>query len=681
LLQFEHTYNHKRYEHMYPKLPVNMLNANLKSLLHKPVTRKEFLRIGALGTLSLFGITGVVTELLSHAQSPYVDAEAESGTLGGTTATISDGSASGSSAVRFGTSAVITPPPTGTFPTVILPSDAGHYDVTAHGADKTGLKDSTAAINAIMSAHIWGGGGAVCLLYFPAGTYIISGTLAPYYNSQFYCSVIFQGENMSTTTIKMQDGVWTSSSNYMPTAKGPYHAMIHLSSQNYGQPYVGGGGNQAFNNYVFDLTLDLGNNPGGGGLAYCGSNTGAVRRVTINCTAGYTGLDLSPGDNGPCMMQDITVNGPFQMPCNGGSEYQEYSIIMERITLNEGASGASSFTDWGMTYGIKDSTFAQGAKITYGMADVGFFNCKNTITTSNPGGGQVQYYGDGNGNGGFVLSPVDTPQVSWDPLSEWANAAVMGWQAALNSGKSTVYWPLGNFPNPQTTGNLSVPPTVKRITWLNGGANLMNSDNSPSFSGPFFTTTGSSATPLVIERAWGGANANMVFVQHNASRPLIMQDVSWSGIVQGNGGPIFFDDTASISVVVASGQKFYARQFNYENPSQAAITNNGGQVWCLGLKTERSASTPWINANGGRTEVIAGFNYPGTTPPVSSSLVPYQFANASFALQVTNNAYNGASYNYSQDVTLNGKTTGFTYSSSSRGIGNYFTASYSYNGG
>jgi hypothetical protein len=663
-----------------------MNKTSLENFLHKEMTRKDFLGLGALTIASLFGIVGVISELLSHAATPYASGEAETGTLAGSTKVVAGTTASGGNAVAF--EAVTTG--SGTLPTISLPSDAGHYDVTAHGADNTGAKDCTSIVNGILTSHIWGGGGAVCMLYFPAGTYLISGTLAPYFNSQFYCSVIFQGENMNSTHIKMKDGVWTSSSNYL-NGKAPYHAMIHLASQSYGQPYQGGGGNEAFNNYVFDLTLDLGNNPGGGGLAYDGSNTGAVRRVTINCTAGYTGLDLSPGDNGPIMIQDVTVNGPFQIPCNGGSGIQEFSIIMERITLNEGASGASSFTCGGIVYGIKDSTFAQGAMITGSVgskSDIGYFNCKNTITTTNSAGGQVAYYGDGDGNGGFKIAPLDTPAVPWDPPANWANAATMGWQAALNSGKSTVYWPLGNFANPLTTGNLTVPPTVNRITWLGGGANLMyTSNNAPAFSGPFFTTEGASSTPLVIERAWGGANANLVFVQHNASRPLVMQDLSWSGIVQGAGGPIFFDDTASISVVIASGQQFYARQFNYENPGQPAITNNGGQVWCLGLKTERWASpgTPWITAQGGRTELIAGFNYPylASNPSggqIPSSLVPYVFTNASFALQVANNVYE-SNNEYAHDVTLNGSTSGFTFNSVARGNGNYFTASNSYQGG
>jgi hypothetical protein len=79
-----------------------MPNSNLKSLLHKEMTRKEFLAFGALATISIFGFVGVLEELLSHAATPYVNKEAEQGTRSGTTSIISDANASGGEAVGFG---------------------------------------------------------------------------------------------------------------------------------------------------------------------------------------------------------------------------------------------------------------------------------------------------------------------------------------------------------------------------------------------------------------------------------------------------------------------------------------------------------------------------------------------------------------------------------------------------
>jgi hypothetical protein len=78
------------------------------SLLHKPMTRKDFLRTGAIGIISIFGATGVITELLSHAASPYESREAEAGTASGNTTLLTDSTASGSKALQFGTTTVKT---------------------------------------------------------------------------------------------------------------------------------------------------------------------------------------------------------------------------------------------------------------------------------------------------------------------------------------------------------------------------------------------------------------------------------------------------------------------------------------------------------------------------------------------------------------------------------------------
>ncbi len=74
----------------------------LKHLLQKEMSRKDFLRISALATISLIGIGGLLTELLSHAASPYAAGEAENGKLTGPASVTNDTTASGGKAVEFG---------------------------------------------------------------------------------------------------------------------------------------------------------------------------------------------------------------------------------------------------------------------------------------------------------------------------------------------------------------------------------------------------------------------------------------------------------------------------------------------------------------------------------------------------------------------------------------------------
>jgi hypothetical protein len=83
-----------------------MLNTRLTSLLKKKMTRKEFIRYSALAFVSLFGAVGVITELLSHAATPYTSEEVERGTLTGDALVVSSTTTSDGKAVQFGTSSI-----------------------------------------------------------------------------------------------------------------------------------------------------------------------------------------------------------------------------------------------------------------------------------------------------------------------------------------------------------------------------------------------------------------------------------------------------------------------------------------------------------------------------------------------------------------------------------------------
>jgi hypothetical protein len=84
-----------------------MPNPHIKQLLSKEMTRKDFLGFTALTVASLFGVFGVITELLSHAATPYVSGETETGSKTGAATTSSSSNDSQGEAVQFGS--VITP--------------------------------------------------------------------------------------------------------------------------------------------------------------------------------------------------------------------------------------------------------------------------------------------------------------------------------------------------------------------------------------------------------------------------------------------------------------------------------------------------------------------------------------------------------------------------------------------
>jgi hypothetical protein len=108
-----------------------MPNPNLKSLLHKEMTRKEFLAFGALAAISVFGFIGVISELLSHAATPYATEEAQSGTRGGTTALATTTGSASNQVVEFGTGTVTTS--TGLFVGISLGYDPPLFDLSDSG--------------------------------------------------------------------------------------------------------------------------------------------------------------------------------------------------------------------------------------------------------------------------------------------------------------------------------------------------------------------------------------------------------------------------------------------------------------------------------------------------------------------------------------------------------------------
>jgi hypothetical protein len=88
-----------------------MANPHLQKLLKKEMTRKEFLVLGGLLVGSVFGITGIIKELMSHAAGVSASGEPEIGTVTSPASIVTDSTASGGKAVKFGSATTPPPPP------------------------------------------------------------------------------------------------------------------------------------------------------------------------------------------------------------------------------------------------------------------------------------------------------------------------------------------------------------------------------------------------------------------------------------------------------------------------------------------------------------------------------------------------------------------------------------------
>ena len=120
------------------------------------------------------------------------------------------------------------------------------------------------------------------IVFLPTGTYNISAPLvAKDSNGKFRNDFVLIGQNRDTTTIRIAPGAVGFNDPAAPRA-----AIVTASGLFVEQPYGGGKdypglgeGNEAFGNFVENLTVDTGTHRGAVGIDYLGSNNGAVRDV------------------------------------------------------------------------------------------------------------------------------------------------------------------------------------------------------------------------------------------------------------------------------------------------------------------------------------------------------------------------------------------------------------------
>ena len=149
------------------------------------------------------------------------------------------------------------------------------------------------------------------ILYFPAGTYIISDSI-----TWDGCAVTIQGQGTGATIFKLKDGA--AGFNDPTHPKGVF---------------VTPSGNMAFRQNFHDLTINTGtNNSGAMGLDYISSNTGRVRDVEIisGDGAGVAGLSMMRQWPGPLLIKNLKVTG-FNYGMQAGTA--EYGPTFENLDL------------------------------------------------------------------------------------------------------------------------------------------------------------------------------------------------------------------------------------------------------------------------------------------------------------------------------------------------------------
>ncbi len=548
---------------------------------------------------------------------------------------------------------------------IVFPADAGVINLkeAPYGAVGDGTHDDTAAIQAALTANPNGR----AILYLPNGTYLISKTLRFPDGPYVYGLVNLQGQSTTGTVLKLKD-------NTVVDATAP-KAVINCGSH---------GSADYFSNSVRNLTINTGvGNPGAIGLQFFSNNMGSVRNVNIvsGDGQGVTGLDLGYNDqNGPLLVKELKVDG-FQYGVKTGNIVN--SQTFEYLNLSN--QSVTGFYNGGQVVSIRgllsrntvpavfnagvmtliDSVFIGSNKGEAAIKSSAVLFARNLFaigyssaivnTGGEKNGASGPYVGEFVSQAGFSqfasgvrslnLVVKDTPEVVWDPLSEWANVVSFGAdptgnadstaaiQAAIDSGKRTVYLPRGGY---KISSTIFIRNKVRRIIGTQSYVDVPATVN-PGFK----LVDGPLLPPVVVFERIDSGYATTPTLENASKRTLVIKDgTNISGNMTGP-GDVFIENVTSnpFSSWTFGKQRVWARQINPENDG-TKITNNGGSLWILGLKTERGGTL--IDTRlGGETELLGGMSYTTTSPngrpmliinesSVSATLTEVSFAGTPF---------------------------------------------------
>lgn len=402
----------------------------------------------------------------------------------------------------------------------LFPDDAVINVKTAYGAVGDGITDDTAALQAAITANV----GNERTIYFPNGTYLVSNRLEwRRSNGEWAAALTFQGQSRTGVVIKLMDAAPGFTDPAVP------RAVIHTASQP-GGPYnaTNGGGYNAFNNHIADLTVDTGSsNPGAIGIDHVGNNTSSIRDVTIRSADGQGQVGLAMYTRyatGPCLIKNVSVEG-FDFGIRSG--IFEYSQTFEHITLsnqkiagifnennvlsirdlqssntvpairNVGDHGLITIIDSDFTSGSPDFSAIdnqRGRLFARGITTSGYQSAINNRGTTVAGASVTEFTSDAaqslfaSPQQSLNLPIEETPEFHDNDLANWVNVRDYGAtpgdgiddtaaiQAAIDAasaaGKTTIYFPKGSIGRYHISNTIYVRGGVKRI-WGNHNRLIM----------------------------------------------------------------------------------------------------------------------------------------------------------------------------------------------------------------
>ncbi len=585
-------------------------------------------------------------------------------------------------------------------PTIKLPPGTRYVDATQppYGAVGDGQTDCTDALQrALLEARY---------VYLPAGTYLVSDTLWWGEQESEAKRRIIQGEHRDRVTIRLVD----RAAKFQDPGQ-PREVIRMASKQDLAGPA------NAFRNCLFDLTVDVGQgNPGAIAVFFYAHNQGAMERCRLLASpgSGLVGLDLYRGLTGPCLVQDLLVEG-FQYGIRAGGSVRE--IVLDRISLR--GQGVCGIYNDNNILPIADLDSVNSVPAVRTVADWGFVtivgadlrggdptrpaienvnghvlvrHARSTgyrTTLSDRGtdiAGPITWHATG-GSRSLFTPPADipwlpierAPSVPWDPAEAWVVVRAEDGtpttyldgkgkprpivdysdaiQKAIDSGATTVVLPTPINPRTGKPENVWIQKTVvlrgkvRRLTGLEAAVEGRPADPSQ----PMFRIADGDAPAVVFERmAWGYAAQSGLEIA--TSRTVVVRNcIIANGLRMHGGGKVFVEDVCGGPFDIGAGTKVWARQLNPECES-TKVANHGGMLWILGMKTEREHINLLTDA-GGRSELMGGMVYGNSGRKLTPCFV---VTDGQMVASVAANCHNGWPYEIAVEETRTGTTRSFT---------------------
>lgn len=517
-----------------------------------------------------------------------------------------------------------------------IPADAGAINVRDHGAVGDGVHDDTAAILSAIGAagpdtgpNFW----QTRIVYLPKGTYRVSRPLTKRYaNGRFGSGLWLVGESRAGTIIRLADRAPGFQDSGRPRGVIVTNSkLLDGNATSGGKDYEGKGeGNDAYDNFVEHLTVDVGSgNPGAIGIDYLANNVGAIRDVTITASpgSGEAGIAMRRKWPGPVLIQNVEVQG-FRRSVEVANS--EYGVTLDRVRLS-GASEAGLVNDGNA---VSASRLVIG-EITWPVvnrAGGGLITLVQSTTPGDAGGlannDDIAVYGlngslTGVLHGGTFAAKqaagvtlADAPEVPAGPVSAWVNVVrsseagagdvTEALRRAMATGAATVYLPYGRY---TIRDSIAIPATLRRIVSYNGSLTV-SPQRDPQFArSQGMLRVGTDGPPLELDGiVFDQTNlGNQVAVQHDGPRTVILRDIVTAGATLLNrgssGGSEFIEDVCCGPMQISGPAPVVARQLDIEW-GKPYVLNHGAPLAILGLKTEGDGTV--IDADGGAEVAIMG---------------------------------------------------------------------------